>query len=46
MGNVTLFAVEVMIATALIIGFMYEDKVARIERKLFKAVKKICRKWF
>ena len=46
MGNVTLFAVELMIATALIIGFMYEDRVARFERKLFKKVKKICRKWF
>ena len=47
MANETIvFAVEALIAAAFVIGFMYEEKIARFERKLFKKVKKICRKWF
>lgn len=44
--EVLIFAVETAISILLIIGFMYEEKVAAIERKIIKAVKRICRKLF
>lgn len=36
---ITLFAIEITIVAALIIGFINEDKVARFERKIIKKIR-------
>ena len=37
---IALFALEISIAVALIIGFMYEDKIAAWEQKIIKKLKR------
>jgi ABC-type Mn2+/Zn2+ transport system permease subunit len=45
-NEVIIFAIEALVSLLLVIGFFYEEKVARFERKLAKAVKRLCRKLF
>ncbi len=35
-----LFTIEILTAAALVIGFLYEDKIATIEKKFFRKIKR------
>jgi hypothetical protein len=36
-----LFTIEILLAAALCVGFMYEEQIAAIEKKLFRKIKKL-----
>ena len=45
-AEILIFAIEAAVSVLLVIGFLYEEEVAAVERKFIKAVKRLCRKLF